>query len=143
MTSVDFSQSQPKTSCIFRTFRVKESFLTKKQNLTLSKVDIKKWRRFFIFVCLNGCHFLNHKISRNLTVRNLNFCPWTTQLCVTMTKFIQLERGDYFLGFLYFGRTVYTDMIITYQEIPTLQVHPSKRLVTTRQHHWGFDYVLV
>ena len=35
-----------------------------------TKVDKKKWRPFFVFVCLNGCHFLNHKISRNLAVQN-------------------------------------------------------------------------
>ena len=48
---------QPKTNCIFRTFRLEESFWTKKQSCNLSKVGIKKWRPFFDFVCFNGCHF--------------------------------------------------------------------------------------
>jgi len=79
---------------------VKESFWTKKQSWTLSKVDIKKWRLFFVFVCLNGCHFPNHKISRNLTVRNLNFCSWWTQFCVMMTKIYNLDSGGFSKVFL-------------------------------------------
>ena len=102
-----FISNLKKTKSIFRTFRVKESFWTKKQSWKLSKVDIKKWRPFFVFVCLNGCHFLNHKISRNLAVKIWNYCSWETQLGITMTKFIQLERGDFFLGFFDFGRTVH------------------------------------
>ena len=35
----------------FRTIRVEESFWPKKQSCNLSKVDIKKWRLFFDFVC--------------------------------------------------------------------------------------------
>ena len=61
--------AQPKTNCNFRTFRVEESFWTKKQSCKLLKVDITKWRPFFVFVCFNGCHFLNHKKSRNLAHR--------------------------------------------------------------------------
>ena len=103
-----FSWSQPKTNCIFRTFRVKESFWTKKQSWKLSKVDIKKWRPFFVFVCLNGCHFLNHKISRNLAVKIWNYCSWETQLGITMTKFIKIpvKTERFFLGFFDFGRAV-------------------------------------
>ena len=33
--------AEPKTNCIFRTFRVDESFWTKKQSCKFSKVDIK------------------------------------------------------------------------------------------------------
>ena len=50
--------AQPKTNYIFRTFRVAESFLTKKQICKFSKVDIMKWCPFFDFVCFNGCHIL-------------------------------------------------------------------------------------
>ena len=50
---------------------LKESFWTKKQSWKLWKVDIKKWHPFF-FVCLNGCHFLNQKISLNLAVKNIH-----------------------------------------------------------------------
>ena len=42
--------AQPKTNCIFRTFRVKESFWTNKQSCNLSKVDVKKWRPFFLIL---------------------------------------------------------------------------------------------
>ena len=45
---------RPKTNCIFRTFRVAESFWTKKQSCKFSKVDIM----FFDFVCFNGRHIL-------------------------------------------------------------------------------------
>ena len=67
---VRHSQFQPKkTNCVFRTFRVEESFWTKKQSCKLLKVDLKKWRPFFVFVRFNGRHFLNHKKSRNLADR--------------------------------------------------------------------------
>ena len=46
---------------------------TKKQSWKSSKVYIKKWHSFLVFVCLNERHFLNHKISRNLAVKNWNF----------------------------------------------------------------------
>ena len=48
---------------------MEESFWTKKQSCKLLKVDIKKWRPFFVFVRFNGRHFLNHKKSRNLADR--------------------------------------------------------------------------
>ncbi len=55
---VRHSQFQPKTNCVFRTFREEESFWTKKQSCKFSKVDIMKWRLFFDFVCFDGCHIL-------------------------------------------------------------------------------------
>ena len=39
------------TNCVFRTFRVKESFWAKKQSCITLKVGIKKWCSFFCF-CL-------------------------------------------------------------------------------------------
>ena len=48
---------------------MEESFWTKKQSCKLLKVDITKWHPFFVFVCFNGRHFLNHKKSRNLADR--------------------------------------------------------------------------
>ena len=48
---VRHSQFQTRTNCIFRTFRVEESFWTKKQSCNLSKICTKKWRLFFWF-CL-------------------------------------------------------------------------------------------
>ena len=50
--------AEPKTKCIFRSFKVDESFWTKKQSCKFSKVDIKKWCPFFDFVCFNGRHIL-------------------------------------------------------------------------------------
>ena len=49
--------AQPKTNCNFRTFRVEESFWTKKQSCKLWKVGKKKCSPFFVFVRFNGCHF--------------------------------------------------------------------------------------
>ena len=54
---VRHSQFQPKTNCVFRTFRVEESFWTKKQSCKFSKVGIMKWRPLFDFVRFNGRHF--------------------------------------------------------------------------------------
>ena len=50
--------AKPRTNCIFVTFRVEESFWTKKQSCKFSKVDIRKWRPFFDFVCFNGRRIL-------------------------------------------------------------------------------------
>ena len=84
-----FSWSQPKTNCIFRTFRVKESFWTKKQSWILSKVDIKKWRPFFVFVCLNGCHFLKYK--KGLKVLKMQFVfGWDYENLVKMNNAARL-----------------------------------------------------
>ena len=46
--------AQPKTNCVFRTFRVKESFWSKKQSCITLKVGIEKWCLFFVFVCFSG-----------------------------------------------------------------------------------------
>ena len=40
-----------------RSLRVEESFWTKKQSCKLLKVDITKWRPFFVFVCFNDAIF--------------------------------------------------------------------------------------
>ena len=45
-----------------------ESFWTKKQSCKFSKVDIKKWRPFFDFVCFNGCHILKLRYLRRDSV---------------------------------------------------------------------------
>ena len=50
--------AEPKTNCIFRTFRVAESFWTKKQSCKFSKVDIMKCRPFCDSVCFNERHIL-------------------------------------------------------------------------------------
>ena len=50
-------KAQPIRNCFFRTFRVEESFWTKKQSCKLWKVGIEKCRPFFDFVCFNRCHF--------------------------------------------------------------------------------------
>ena len=47
--------AQPKINCVFRTFRVKESFWAKKQSCITLKFGIKKW--CLVFVCFSGCHF--------------------------------------------------------------------------------------
>ena len=60
----------PNTNCIFTTFRVSESFWTKKQSCKFSKVDIKKWRPFFDFVCFNGRHILKLRYLRSPSTEN-------------------------------------------------------------------------
>ena len=66
-------KAQPIRNCFFRTFRVEESFWTKKQSCNLSKVDIKKWRPFFDFVCFNGCHILKLRYLRRDSMEFQNF----------------------------------------------------------------------
>ena len=50
-----------------------ESFWTKKQSCKFSKVDIKKWRPFFDFVCFNGCHILKLRYLRRDSMEFQNF----------------------------------------------------------------------
>ena len=65
--------AQPKTNCVFRTFRVKESFWVKKQSCITLKVGIKKWRLFFDFVCFSGCQFFSLSLrKRPCLFKNLN-----------------------------------------------------------------------
>ena len=65
--------AQPKTNCVFRTFRVKESFWTKKQSCITLKVGIKKWRLFFVFVCYSGCHFTWDGFTKKDNVQKIFF----------------------------------------------------------------------
>ena len=57
--------AQPKSNCIFRTFRVKESFWAKKQSCITLKVGIKKWR-LFLFVLVDA-NFLAWVYGKGLT----------------------------------------------------------------------------
>ena len=50
-----------------------ESFWTKKQSCKFSKVDIKKWRPFFDFVCFNGRHILKLRYLRRDSMEFQNF----------------------------------------------------------------------
>ena len=42
---------------------MKESFRAQRQSFLSWKVGLQKWCPIFVFVCFNGCHFLNHKKS--------------------------------------------------------------------------------
>ena len=56
------------TNCVFRTFRVKISFWTKKQSCTTLKVGNKKWCLFFVFVCFSGCQSFTLSLRKRLNV---------------------------------------------------------------------------
>ena len=50
-----------------------ESFWAKKQSWKLSKVDVKKWRSFFVFVRFNGRHFTQSGFTKKDTMEILFF----------------------------------------------------------------------
>ena len=52
---------------------MEESFWTKKQSCKFSKVDTKKGRPFFDFVCFNGRHILKLRYLRRDSVEFQNF----------------------------------------------------------------------
>ena len=60
--------AQPKTNCVFRTFRVKESFWAKKQSCITLKVGIKKKHLFLVFVCFSGRQFFSLSLQKRLNV---------------------------------------------------------------------------
>ena len=65
--------AQPKINCVFRTFRVKESFWTKKQSCITLKVGIKKWCLFFVLVCFSEGQFFSLSLGkRPCLFKNLN-----------------------------------------------------------------------
>ena len=93
--------AQPKTNCIFRTFRVDESFCTKKQSCKFSKVDIKKWCPFFNFVCFNGRHILKLRYLRSPSTENFFlFQMWLVMLkCFKKVQW-QVCSNSYWLRWL-------------------------------------------
>ena len=65
--------AQPMTNCIFRTFRVKESFWVKQQSCMTLKVSLQKWCPFFVFVCFSGCHFTQDGFTKKDNVQKIFF----------------------------------------------------------------------
>ena len=83
-----------------------ESFWTKKQSCKLSKVDIKKWHSFFVFVCFNGCHFLNRKILENLAGQFFFFFIKKLLVGCHRDNIQRLELAKFLNSFLFFQSTV-------------------------------------
>ena len=81
----------------FKDLRVEESFWTKKQSCNLSKVDIKKWRPFFDFVCFNGCHFTQPGFTQISVVGISNFLAFLTCLMVPIKISCHLSRHNFLL----------------------------------------------
>ena len=85
---------------------MEDSFWTKKQSCKLSKVDIKKWRSFFVFVCFNGRHFLNRKILENLARQIFFFFLKKLSVGCHRDNIQRLELAKFLNSFLFFQSTV-------------------------------------
>ncbi len=104
--SLDFHSLSQRQIAFLGPFRVEESFWTKKQSCKLSKVDMTKWRPFFVFVCFNGRHFLNPKISENLARQFFFFFIRKLSVGCPRDNIQKLEIVISLNSFLFFQSTV-------------------------------------
>ena len=88
--------AQPKINWVFRTFRVKKSFWTKKQSCITLKVGIKKWRLFlFVLVDTNFLAWVYGKAQTFLKILIPIFLPPHTLVLENMTLFsVQFRKGN-------------------------------------------------
>ena len=87
---------QPKTNCLFRTFRGKELSLAKEQSCITVKVGIKKWRLFlFVLVDANFLAWVYGKCYAFLKILITIFLPSHTLVLENMTLFsVQFRKGN-------------------------------------------------
>ena len=91
--------AQPKINCVFRTFRVKESFWIKKQSCIALKVGIKKWCLFlFVLVDANFLAWVYWKGPMFFKILIPIFLPPHTLVLENMTLFsVQFRNGNILL----------------------------------------------
>ena len=88
--------AQPKRNCVFRTFRVKESFWAKKQSCITLKVGIKKWCLFlFVLVDANILAWVYGNGPTFLKILIPIFLPPHTLVLENMALFsVEFRKGN-------------------------------------------------
>ena len=109
--------AQPKTNCIFRTFRVTESFWTKKQSCKFSKVDIMKCRPFFWFCLFWWTPYFEIAIFQQGRSEIFVFLVFPNQYMAKINSHTKSQTGIVTILFSYFRVGVVTKL--PYSRVPT------------------------